>query len=577
MKSLIADVVTVDPADNLLSLSEIDTRKLRENTVVYVKGEKFPGDGGGGHYVWRGSTWEKYLLGDYLWMSRPQELTPAHKEQLAQNWPEAINTPQPINVLVIGQSNIANGRPGGTIVFNPEVKIWTVAENPNATVDEFQSWDLSLDPPQHSYPAQSGISPAPIPEPDYQKWSYVFANKLQRLTRRPIHIVQAAESGRSIDPWLTVENGGTAGWWDWIVQESADAGITKYDFLFFDHGESGVVAAITYEEAMRRLRQQLEDAGFIDDSTVFLSREVTSGLVNSQAAALVFIDERNGNGNMIDRDLLTIYPDGGLHVDGESHELVGQYHFDWLLARAQTNEVLNFGTATPSAQIQGQIIVLTNDGFKKIPAIEFTANPFPATPDLVFYGEDYVATSGELAGGILTLASGATEPTVNVEQAALTFPAADSQFETAAALLSNTGDWLVGFRMRITESGIARRDIFQQYTPADGERMTFRLVSGIFTFYGNGSGGSLTLPSTELISVNQWVTVLLEKSGDNVNLTVNDTTDTDSVTGLAIQQRAFEISVTGNPLRGDLRKFIVYDRAVTATEKAAVKTWLDSL
>lgn len=104
MKSLIADVVTVDPADNLLSLSEIDTRKLRENTVVYVKGEKFPGDGGGGHYVWRGSTWEKYLLGDYLWMSRPQELTPAHKEQLAQNWPEAALFPQFDFIVVDGDS-----------------------------------------------------------------------------------------------------------------------------------------------------------------------------------------------------------------------------------------------------------------------------------------------------------------------------------------------------------------------------------------------------------------------------------------------------------------------------------------
>lgn len=106
MKSLIADVVTVDPADNLLSLSEIDTRKLRENTVVYVKGEKFPGDGGGGHYVWRGSTWEKYLLGDYLWMSRPQELTPAHKEQLAQNWPEATQgVITPTGLIGDGQSH----------------------------------------------------------------------------------------------------------------------------------------------------------------------------------------------------------------------------------------------------------------------------------------------------------------------------------------------------------------------------------------------------------------------------------------------------------------------------------------
>ena len=54
------DVVATDANDGFLGLSEVATADLATNTVARVKGGTTPGDGGGGDYLWNGTSWRAY-------------------------------------------------------------------------------------------------------------------------------------------------------------------------------------------------------------------------------------------------------------------------------------------------------------------------------------------------------------------------------------------------------------------------------------------------------------------------------------------------------------------------------------
>lgn len=57
--NLFVDVLADDSEDDFLGLPEVQTGRLRVNTVAFVKGGVVPGDGKGGLFLWNGTSWEK--------------------------------------------------------------------------------------------------------------------------------------------------------------------------------------------------------------------------------------------------------------------------------------------------------------------------------------------------------------------------------------------------------------------------------------------------------------------------------------------------------------------------------------
>lgn len=499
---------------------------------------------------------------------------------------------KPITVLVIAQSNLANGREGGDTSFNPDVKIWVDDVNDNAATSEFQAWDLSLAPPQHSHPAVIPDTGINIPGPNRNKWSHALAKRIQRSTRRPIRIVQAAQSALPLQHWITTANGGEQEMWDYLVTATTEAKITHYDLVFYDHGENGVGAEMggTYEAATRLLRDQLEAAGYIDDSTTFLSREINSGTTTAAVEA-VWITERNNNGR-IHPNTDFVYDGDGVHLSGDEHDDVALEQSDYLFSKGKFGNfsgTVNFSEATLTALVPTGSLVILDDGgvLKKIPSAAFSLEtsglPYPATPDAVYYGENYVATSEEIVAGATTFSMdpGDTEPTVAADLAALLFPSVDSQFSSPAAILSNTGDWLVGLRVRFDSSIAQQRNLFQQYDTIAGdaaERTYFRYNTGGTLRFRCGGTAEVDFTTGDTFGINEWFTILVQRDGDTINLWVNGTLYTASGTALLVQNQPLIIgSGIMGPLRGWLRKFIVYNRAVTADEITAVTEWLDSI
>ena len=236
-----------------------------------------------------------------------------------------IGSSGPLNFAVFAQSNLNTGRPGGDRSNNPEVKQW------DSSASEFSPWLLS----------------------NNNRWSHKLGRLLNRALRRPCYFVNATRSATALTHWVPTEDGGIGDLWDQFLLDVAAAGITKFDFFLLDQGEQGAGNdsdgnPFTYLDASRLIRDRLQSLGLIDDATVFLAREISSGATTS-ATQTAWVDERNNNGNIRPSEGLEY--DDLLHISGAAHDVVAQSQMGFLMAESAGNSTGPVGPVNPTVYI----------------------------------------------------------------------------------------------------------------------------------------------------------------------------------------------------------------------------------
>jgi hypothetical protein len=160
------DVVATDANDGFVGLSEVSTAGLATNTVARVKGGTTPGDGGGGDYLWNGSTWVAYS-NTSAGLSE-EELLALGFVKLVNGKIPAIYLPGPTSsgvfadrqnlslFLGAGQSNsLVQTASAAVTTVNPNPDIVTGTGGVNSSSAEFDSLVVAV---EDNEPSQSGFS-----------------------------------------------------------------------------------------------------------------------------------------------------------------------------------------------------------------------------------------------------------------------------------------------------------------------------------------------------------------------------------------------------------------------------------
>lgn len=163
--------------------------------------------------------------GEFLRADVEQELTQAERDQLAQNWPEAVaGASSPLWILAMGQSNMARSN-FGVADFDMEVdpRVQIVADRPGGSTARLETWD-----PRGPSQALSNAGFTPSTSPAFH-----LAKKLAEETGREVRVSLIAQGGQT----LTWMSDGGAGW-DRLVKHIADVSILKFDIVVLLQGEA---------------------------------------------------------------------------------------------------------------------------------------------------------------------------------------------------------------------------------------------------------------------------------------------------------------------------------------------------
>lgn len=235
--------------------------------------------------------------------------------------------------LLIGQSNVDRARarlsPPYAEPANPRVEIW------NRRTKRFEIWDPSKSSPPQHLDLDTSIGPRNL-------WPRVLAGKIANVDK-PIKVIAATRSGQGLNQWIANENGGTGQMWRRLVQQMTESGIKRFDYLFFDQGETSALGFDSQTGALSVFYKQLRTTGLISDQTICFSREVRRPAESIKAAHFVF-EQIHKNGFVVPNKGM-IYDVNGigsrsgmpnprdLHIVGESHDVVAERAFSWFMGR----------------------------------------------------------------------------------------------------------------------------------------------------------------------------------------------------------------------------------------------------
>lgn len=500
-----------------------------------------------------------------------QELPPEIQESLEAQWPEAVSVKIPpssfTKALVVGQSNVNSGRPRGSIPYaaprNDSVYIW------DRHRERISIWDPEVISPTQHRDETADADPNPI----RNIWARILPGKLADLTGRPFKVVSSTRSGIGLEAWVKDSNGGdndAQGLYTRITDGATAANIKKFDFVFFDHGESSS-SGISYPEALAEFYGQLVDDGLVDEKTIFIFREILSPSQNNPSIYKQFVTT-HGNGYMVSNTGL-VYSDG-VHIDGDSHDVVATRALDWYKA----NKFESLVGDRETLQIPSTGFVHISGTSNKIPIAEFAGflggSQYPATPTVLAYGDNYSETSETLVpvvGSTYTRGGSGSDPFLDSYN--LEFPATNSFLQSATTDIPAATDWVIGMRVKLLNSG-SRNFLLSQYDGATGRWFIERNAAGNLRFFFDGNQILSTGTYTDLEG---FVTLTVRRDSDNFYLKVDDETEqTLAVGSVSLRDLPTTIGAVIGQGQADaqLQKLVIYQRLLDTDELVSLRSWL---
>lgn len=513
------------------------------------------------------------------------------------------------NILVVGQSNPANGRVGGDMSTDPEVYIWNYcaddplyisdrsafetaylaakAANDFSTIkdDGYGAWQVwnkaEINPCQAS--GTKIVDTGNIQDEERNSWPHGFARKLRASTLSRVNVVQSAQSGAGLDNWLTEANGGITGggtMWNHMVEQIQASGITYFDFFLFDQGES-YAGAIDYATAHLAFYNQLKDAGYIDENTIIVAREISETVAATPTAATVnaairatFETTHGDRGYVIGHQEQWL--DDVYHITGTAHDEVAAIGFDWYNVNHGTGaSITRDGVIIPTG---GKIIIEGSPNIRV--SVDVLSNAIAGyySSNAVFaaYGADY-----DVANDVWTDRTGtnnltpATAISVNAQVGEWVTMTGAQEIQASGALVPATADFYVGMTYKMLNAS-QFAGIVDQYTGATSGRFFLRQNDdGTIRLFIDGgvaletSGVDGTFSTGDVLAISFW------RISDDFYLKVNNQELTANVASVSVEQRAFRVGYNGiYNANWEIRNLVVCNTSTTAEQRALNDQWI---
>jgi len=400
-----------------------------------------------------------------------------------------------------------------------------------------------------------------------------------------VRVIQSAQSSLGLENWLAPADGGNDIMWNHLVAQIASANpVLPFRVFCFDQGESGPPS---YATALTKFYNRLIAAGYIDSNTVIIAREINETVAASPtfaevntALAATFETAHGVNGYVVPKDTLAF--EDAFHYTGESHDEVAT------LAWNHLKQVIG-GYTWPIAQKVPDVGFLTFEntplGNRRVAISDFlaqtTGQNLPSSPDALFYAADYDDPNWpKFAGSGLDFVE--KEGDVNVFAEVLALDSSDtlgpdSAVEAESVMLSESGDWCVGLRIRFDDDG-AQRNILSQYDGVEEGRLLFRKDADdtLRLFVGGPTGGGAVNTVETFAQADGFLPVLIYREGLDFHIVAKGVeTSFTGANPTIVSQTFFRLGKLGGVVTGiSLTKLAVYDKSTTAAERTQLINWL---